>query len=344
MKIINFIVLISAVLFLSKCKKDNPSNSTLRTCNPVSDGIFSATINNEPWIACNYKAVYYTKDKVLSMTAIDQNSNIELRFFITLDTILQLKTYTINSNENNGLEIVQTIMNGNSSGEDIYFCDLISPTTGGTITISKLDTLTGKISGTFNVTGYSRDQHETMTLTNGLLNDVKLVKSSLSYFDGSYISSNINGTNWYANGVFSKVTLYIGSPLYSFLEVRAMGYPEDLGECPQYLSSYSRNIFWAGGRNFVFNIPLSQGTGTYPLQPSNMYNQTISSQHYLFSYNHHDFDNRYYPLLGSNITLTSLDTAHRNLDAIFTTQVQDSRGNNINLTTGKIHIRNWQPL
>jgi hypothetical protein len=343
MKIINLLFVFTVLLFAA-CSKNNGDAPNPRTCNAAGDGVLSATINSQPWAGCEFKAVYYTKDKILCINAIDQFSKFELRFFITLDTVSQLKTYAINANEKSGIEIIEGLSDGNNFGSDIYFCDLISPATGGSVTITKLDTLTGKITASFNVTGYSQSQHKTITVTNGLLNDVKLTKSALAYSNPSFISVTINGVNWYNKAVYARVNEYIASPVYSFLEVRAMGYPADLGECPQYNSSFSRDVFWANGRNLVFNIPLSQGVGTYPLQPSNLYHQTILSQHYLFSYNHHDMDNSFYPISGSNITITSIDTANRNLDALFNTQVKDSTGTSINFVSGRIHIKNWYPF
>lgn len=333
--------LATVFILLMACKKDTTSGNK-RTCNSTNEGSFSALIDNKSWVACEFKAVYYTKAKTLSVTAIDENSNIELRFFISVDTISPLKTYNINAVENNGLEIVESIVTGNTNGWDIYFCDLLKPGIGGSFSITKLDTITGKISATFNINGYSQNRIKTIMLSNGILNDVKLATSS-AFYDESYLKATINGVNWYSNQVFAQVTEYIGSPLVSFLEIRAMGYPGDLGDCPQYISSYTRDFFLANARNLKFNVPLSLNPGTYPLESSKLYHQTISSQHYLFSYNHHDLDNSYYPILGSSISITNLDVTNRNLDADFTAQAKDSLGNSFNFTLGKIHIKNWLP-
>ena len=341
---INFIsLLFVSVLFLTTgCKKDGSLSQ--RICNSSSDGNFSATLNSQSWTACNFKAVYYPKAKVLAINAIDQSSDFELRFFITVDSVNPLKTYAINTYEKNGLEIVQRITISSGYSEDIYFCDLISPSTGGSISISKLDTIAGVISATFNVNGYSKNQNKSISLNNGILSDVKLTTSVYTYYNDSYISATVNGTNWYSSISFAGITEYIGSPTYSFLEVRAMGYPYDLGESPQYLQSFSRSPFWANGRNLVFNIPLSQSASIYPLEPTNQFHQTLFSMHYLLNYNLHDDSNLFYPIAGSTISFSSIDTANRNLEGTFTTQLRDSSGHTINFANGKIHVKNWAKL
>ena len=337
------LLVIFPVIFIA-CEKNSDEeddDDVNITCNAASDGLFEATINNQPWTACQFKAVYYTKDRLLSVKAVDNSYKFELRFFITIDSITPLKTYTINSTSNSGLDIIESVSSGNIHGTDIYFCDLVRPGIGGTLVLSKLDTVAGLISAGFNINGYSQDQAKNITLSNGVISNVKLTKSLLSADDGSLISASINGVNWYSNQVFAKVSGYAGTPAYSYLEVRAMGYNDDLGDCPQYNQSFSRDHFWAGGRNLAFNIPLYLSAGSYLLEPSNQYSP--NTPHYLFNYNHHDADDRYYPLNGSTITVTSIDTANKHLDISFTTLVRDAGGNTFNFTNGKIRLTSWLP-
>jgi hypothetical protein len=341
MKLYYYSLIFTICSILFSCKKE-PDDSNKRICNPSGDGSIAATINSQSWSACNFKAVYYTKAKILTIKAIDSKSQFELRFFITIDSITPLKTYTINTTSNNGLEVVESISNGNSSGSDIYFFDLVKPGIGGSITITKLDTITGNLSASFVVTGYSKEQAANITLGNGVITDVKLVNSTYTYISTSSISATINGIDWYSNQVFAKVNGYIGSPQYSFLEVRAMGYCDDLGQCPQYLDSYSRSPFWGNGRNFTFNIPLYLGIGRYPLESTKAYDP--NSPHYLVNYNHHDFENRYYPTSGSFINIISIDTLNKSINATFNTQLKDSTGFSFTTLAGKIHINGWFPF
>ncbi len=324
-------------ILLLACNKDVTNKP--RNCNPGNDGNLSAIIENKTWTACEFKAVYYPKANLLAINAIDENSNFEFRFFITTDTITPLKVYNINAYENNGLEIVQSLGNESSLFADIYYCDLLKPGIGGTISITNLDTTTGKVSATFNVTGYSDYQHKNLTVSNGNMDNIKLINSPL-FYDSSYMRAKVNGINWYSKQVYAGVNEYIQPTNISFLDIIATGYPDDLGDCPKYLDTYSRTIHGNGERRLRFNIPLALGKGTYPLQSG--YYQTSASQHYLFDYSHRNTDNLYFPLTGSSISVTSIDTTNRNLDLDFTTLAKDSSGNTINFTEGKIYIRDWQ--
>ncbi|MFN8244731.1 MAG: hypothetical protein U0X40_11815 [Ferruginibacter sp.] len=340
MKLFSSVAALTLILLISSCKKEDTSD-TLRTCNPSTDGTLTATLNGKSWTACNFKAVYYSKDRSLSITAIDENSDYELRFFISVDSITPLKQYAINSTGNSGLEIVESLVSGNMSSSDIYFCDLLNPGTGGSFTLTKLDTLSGELAGSFAITGYSQSQTKTITLTNGQLLNVKLIKSAKSYNSSSYISANINGVSWFSRQVYAQINGYVGSPQFSFLNVVAMGYPADLGDCPQYLVSFTRSFSWGNGRSLNFSIPTYGAPGTYPLEANS--SSTPISAHYNFNYNHHDYQNLFNPLPGSTISITNIDTAHRNLDINFTAQAKDSTGRLFNFSTGKIHIVNWQP-
>ena len=335
------LVILPVIFIACERNSDDDDDNPNISCNSSGDGSFEAAINGQSWKACLFKAVYYPKDKLLAIKAIDNAYQFELRFFITVDSITPLKTYNINSSSNNGLDIIESIGSGSMHGTDIYFCDLVRPGTGGTLVLSKLDTVAGLISASFNVNGYSQNQSKNITLSNGVINEVKLIKSSVSVDQGSYISATINGANWYSKQVYAMVGGYSGSPAYSYLDFRAMAYPDDIGDCPQYNQSYSRDPFWAVGRNLVFNIPLYLPPGTYKLEPANLFSP--NTPHHLLGYNHHNSNDQYYPLAGSSITVTAIDTANKRIDINFTAQIRDATGNSFNLTNGKIQLRWWLP-
>lgn len=324
-------------ILLFACKKDNANR---RTCTSNNDGSISATIDNQQWSACEFKTAYYPQEDLISIVAIDESSNLEIRFYITIDSITPLKVYNINSNENNGIEIVQAINISNGNSWDLFVCDRQKPGIGGTFVLNNLDTISGKISATFSITGFSEYQNRNITVNNGVINNVKLTTHNIQYEDPSYLRAKINGVNWYTKQLSARVYLNIGGANNSFLSVEGQGYQRDLGYCQSYFDAHQAG----SGRILFFYIPLSLGVGIYPLEPSNMFQQTISSQHFLFNFEHYDYDNRYYPITGSNILVTHLESINRKLDATFTTQAKDSLGNIFNFTSGEIHLTDWIPL
>jgi hypothetical protein len=327
---------------LYACTKEPATDSPERTCNLTNTEVLSATINSQPWNGCEYRAVYYPYTKQLSIAAIDKNSKDELRFFITLDTISPLKSYTIGPNRTTGLEVVEDFSSVNVSSTDIYYCDLNKPAgMGGTITISKLDTLTKKMSATFNATGYSLNQKKSITIQNGIFDNIKLDTAHWRSGNGSYVSAAVNSLNWYGTDMFKQITMTIG-PQNQFLELKIPGYYLDgIG----FQSSWSRSYHFDAERYLSFKLPLSLGTGTFQLYPEKApyFYQPINAQKHIFSYNVHNADEKFFPLSGT-ITITSIDTAKRNLDATFSTQTADTTGNIMNFTNGKIHIVKWQDI
>jgi hypothetical protein len=171
-------------------------------------------------------------------------------------------------------------------------------------------------------------------------------KSTKKSPDNSYVSATVNGVDWYTRNLFRRITMYLVSPTYSFLEIRAGGYAADLGDCPNYFNSGGGDLLlWADGRSLQFQIPLISGAGTYPLRPyNNTANQSITSPLYLFRYNHRDIDTLFFPLTGSSITVTSIDTTLHRFDATFSTQAKDALGNTVNMVNGKIHLESWFPF
>lgn len=268
MKHTRYLLIILATLLFSDCTKDTPgSTPPERPCNLSAGETISATVNNNVWTGCEFKAVYYTFLNLVSITAIDKDSKHELRFFITLDTLTPLNTYSVGSNTTSGIEIVESPADSTVGGPDIYFCDFIKPGIGGTINLSKLDTLTKKITANFNVKGYSMNQQKFITIQNGVINNVKLDTSHAKYSDNSYISADINNLNWYGRKMFKKITSRIISPqYYEFLEIKMPGYYI----AASYIQDvWTRSYSNSAERYLSFQIPLSLGTGTFQLLPRN---------------------------------------------------------------------------
>jgi hypothetical protein len=92
--------------------------------------------------------------------------------------------------------------------------------------------------------------------------------------------------------------------------------------------------------NVTITLPTSRQDRDGSQQFLKIFSPVLRSKHY----NDHDFDNRFYPSLGSTISLSSVDTTNRNLDATFTTNTTNSSGTSISFLSGKIHIRNWEPF
>ena len=336
MKRLSYLICLCIPAVFVACTKEDDDLIKI-TCNPSSDGSLTATINNQAWTVCQFKTVYYPKVRLLVVKAVDNSYQHELRMHIRLDSITPLKTYTINSTSTSGCEIIESAGSGNIHSTDIYYCDFPKPGQGGTFTLSKLDTVSGTMSATFTITGYSQYQAKNITLTNGVITNAKLVTSQLSYDNRSYMSATINGVQWYSDRIWAVITGYIvPMPQYSYLGVKVSGYTTDLGDCPSYNQSYADDF----KRYFNFDIPLAKPAGTYALETANQ--SYPDREHFLLSYEHHDFNNRYYPIPGSTITVTSIDTANKKLDINFTTQVKDATGNTFNITNGKIHLVHWE--
>lgn len=329
---------LTVIILFTACNKDDLQFESTRNCNAAGDGKITTLINDTAWTACEFKAVYYSKAQVLCIDAVEQNSNIELRFFITVDTINPLKAYSVNSKSNSGLEIIQGLRFINPTASDIYFCDLPQAGVGGTINITTLDTAASRVTATFNINGYSQTQQKLIRLTNGII-DSKLTRPKKDTATNSYIRADIDGTPWYAKPISFIKRTYTGTRDSSYLEVKAMGYPEDLGDCPPLGFAFPRNTNTQISRNLSFILPLNLPAGTYPLNPYKV--ATPTPLNFLFAYNQHNYIGRYFPVAGSTITITSNDSANRRIDLNFTGMSKDSLGNGLNFTRGKIHVEGY---
>ena len=337
MKIFFVLTLLPVTLFFCGCKKD-PSTGNVRTCNILGSEVFTASIDNQSWNACEYKVIYYKFTKQLSLAAIDNDSKTEIHFLISLDTITPLKTYPIGPNRSSGIEILKNISYANITDADLYYCDMDQPATGGTITITKLDTVTKQFSGTFTVNGYSSAAQKTIAIQNGSINNIQFETSAFTFPDHSYVSADINNTNWYGRDMQKSINFKIDQ-INQFLTIQVQGY---------YLDDINFLGLIGNGfieRDLTFQIPLALGTGTFQLYPLKLpfSNQTANSQKQLFSYTTHNANGICYPVSGT-ITILNMDLVNRNLDARFSTQTRDTTGNNINFANGKILIENWKPL
>ena len=336
-------ILHSGLLFITilffACQKDPIISPIEKTCDFAKMGVFSATINNQPWNACQYKAIYYTHAKLLSVIAIDKDSKNELRFYITLDSLYPLKNYIIGPNRTTASEILEDITSDIVDGYDNYFCDFNKTGVGGSITISKLDVPTQKMSATFTTTGYSIKQKKLITVQEGIIDNIEMDTSGQVFSNGSYVSADINNVSWYGTDMFKKITLMSGLQ-NQFLELKIPGY---------YLEDYSFLTSWGHSYNdhaqryLSFQLPLKLGTGTFQLYPQKepFFYQLLNAEKHIFSYNLHNSDESFFPLTGT-ITITNIDMAGKNLDAIFSTQTIDTTGNTMNFTNGKIHIVKWE--
>lgn len=333
---------IALLVCFSSCESDDPETPE-RICQPASDGGISAAINATNWTGCEFKAVYYRKDHQLSVSAVDKRSTYELRFSISLDSVSPLKNYLINSNSNNGLAIIEQV------GQTIYGyeCDYLKPTIGGGFNLTSFDTATGRLSASFRATGFDYENNRTIDIENGVMMNVKLNKSDSSQRSRAYLRAKINGVDWYSLQVGGLVTLHIGSPLYSFVNVQSAGVPADYYDGVKYIDGYP--VFGGGVRGLSFFLPLALSPGTYPLGGHGLYQQTIADQRFLF--NLWEFQNDpnnspgiYYPQPGSTFILTSLDTAGRHLEARFSMQAKSPAGGIYNITEGELFLPYWRKM
>ena len=340
MKARSIIIGCLCLLFITACTKNEEEDADFlpRECNPATDGSITARADTVQWSACAFSAAYYSKDRILCIKAIDKKDSLEFRFYINIDSLTPQKTYVIGPYTRDGMDIVV-------SGFHVYQMDIVKPGIGGLFNLTQFDTVSGRLSASFSMKGVSNTFPSEIVITNGAMSNVLFKKSTKKNPDNSYVSATVNGVDWYTRNLSRQINMYIVSPVYSFLEVRAGGYPADLGDCPNYFQSGSGDLlFWADGRSLHFQIPLISGVGTYPLRPyNNTANQSITSPLYLFRYNHRNDNALFFPLTGSSITVTSIDTTLHRLDATFSTQARDALGNTVNIVNGKIHLEGWLP-
>jgi hypothetical protein len=334
-----YLILLVTTAFAA-CTKDGDEEPDPIPCNIQANENFSANINSIPWKSCYFKAVYYTKRKLLSVAALDSNYRNELRFFITLDTVNPLKNYLIGPHTTSGFEILADKSGGQNISRTINYCDIDRPSIGAIFNLTKLDTVAKKLSATFSANGYSLELGTMINIQSGVIDNIKLDTSQSTFADNSYASATINGTNWYGKGMFKKITLTAGGQ-DQFLSVKIPGYYIDNIGFQDWARNYNNN----SERYLSLQIPLSTGTGTFQLYPERMpySSQPLSTPYHIFSHNIHNGDKKFYPINGT-ITITHLDMALRNLDATFSTQTKDTNNVIINFANGKIHIVNWEPF
>ena len=194
---------------------------------------------------------------------------------------------------------------------------------GGTLTVSKFDTVNNLVSGVFEFTAYetypTSDLHQTIGVSYGYFNDIPITLGA--YGQGS-ISALLNGTSFNSDTAGVEM-IYTDS---SFGGIDLFDYGPEL-----YNDSFIS----------IQRIPLR--TGTYVMDSSTA--RKDASPIIIFQ----NWSNLQRNASTQNanssgvVTITSCDIPHRRLSGTFQFSGIDSLGNSVTISNGEINNVQWKP-
>jgi hypothetical protein len=254
---------------------------------------------------------YYPKYQQLAMD-VNYGTGSILLAGIYLDSITMLKTYAL---ESNGTSVMEA---GN------YASYANEKEAGGSFTLTQIDTMKKTVSGSFHFTGYNTIEAEDKSIVDGDFTNLSFTVDTSAYngTKGSYTMTGANISHRLTKDIFAQITCMNTDGTDKILEVR--------------LNSMIGNPYLS------FRIPLDNGKGVFSILPdvppySYCFNNNLVSK-----YINQDYNNAYYPTSGT-ITLTTLDTVAKKLDAQFAITMADttSRHETVTLTDGILHLEHW---
>ena len=241
--LLRLFLLVFASMSLVSCENE-PIDSQLNvndfgddngTNNPNNPGnaIFKVDFQGQTWLADDADAVLYTNS--LQIGGIKTSTGQVIAFSLNGST-----TGTYDSTSN----LIIYEPNNNSSSGDFYWA--LNPTnpsiSAGSVTITNIDLVNNKVSGTFAFTGYWSDPTVTnippIVFTNGVFTNIPL--STGTNPSGDLFFAKLDGSEFVENQI--DVT-----------EVIASGFPD----------SYSIVGSKPDGQNIGFRFAKSLGVGTY---------------------------------------------------------------------------------
>ena len=177
--------------------------------NPTS-GVFKVDFGGQTWVANSTEALMYTNS--IQIAGLKTSNGQTFGFALNGNTV---GTYDSTSN------LIAYDANNNSNG-DVYWA--VNPTnpsvSAGTVTITNIDTVNKKISGTFSFTGYWSDLSVSnippISFTNGVFTNIPYTIGTTTPTD--FFSAKVDGTEFIEDQI--DVTEVTGSgypPSYSIV-------------------------------------------------------------------------------------------------------------------------------
>ncbi|HET6400827.1 MAG TPA: hypothetical protein VFH95_05440 [Candidatus Kapabacteria bacterium] len=191
---------------------------------------------------------------------------------------------------------------------------------GGTITLTKFDTVNNLISGTFNFTASqtspTANPNNVMRLTSGYFNDIPIVVGS---YDQGSVTAVVNGNVFTADTAGREI-------------VQTNLYQGRLN-----LSADGQGIFQSSAIG-IQSIPLTPGT--YIIKGPQPYSDTTLS----FIYEDQNFkvSTQDTGSIGQ-LTITKCDIPSRRISGAFQFSGTDTLGNSVTITSGEINNVQWEP-
>ena len=196
---------------------------------------------------------------------------------------------------------------------------------GGTLNLTKFDTINNLVSGTFELTAYETspitDLHNTINISSGYFNDIPILEGS--YAQGN-ITALVNGTPLISDTAGVEM-IYADSQFY---DIDLVDYGQD-----SLLDSYIS----------IQRIPLQ--TGTYKIDSSTWRSNAIPL--ILVRYWLNNNPPQYFSTQNANtsgsLTITKCDIAQRRISGSFQFSGVDTLGNTVTISNGAINNVRWGP-
>ncbi len=186
---------------------------------------------------------------------------------------------------------------------------------GGTVTLTKFDTINNLVSGTFSFDASSPSNSNTVHITSGYFNDIPIG-------EGSYGQGNVSAT--VNDSAFS--TDNVGREMLN-------GY---LNRGRLHLWAYGETV--QRGSFDIQGIPLT--IGTYTIKgPQNYSDSTISFVYHGDSFQISTVDSRSV----GQLTISALDIHNRRISGTFQFSGTDTLGNHVTIASGEINNMQWEP-
>jgi len=229
---------------LQQINSNNGNNGGGGNGGNPTNAVFKVDFGGQTWTATSTEALMYSN--AIQIAGLKAANGQTFGFALNGTTV---GTYDSTSN------LIAYDPNNNSNG-DVYWA--VNPTnpsvSAGTVTITNIDTVNKKISGTFSFTGYWSDLSVSnippISFTNGVFTDIPYTAGSTTPTD--FFSAKVDGTEFIEDQI-------------DVSEVIASGYPD----------SYSIVGSKSNGDNVGLRISKALGVGTYNF--SGAFNQDLAS-------------------------------------------------------------------
>lgn len=264
---------------------------------------FTINIDDTSWRLreTGVNATYYSNANLLDVTASDGTKWFYLSVY--LNAAAPVSNYVFEPNGNNAASIqIENVPHVFISNNNVADA-------GGSLTMTAFDKAQKKLSCNFQLTCYGGDR-VSKRMVSATLSNLSFKIDSLKHINT--MACTVNGVK----------TINLQTKTGTFLSFASAGVD---------LRFSSTN----GPRGLYFGIPFSFGTGTYPVQPGAIFGYSpdkITGGYYL--------DSAYYPTSGT-INITRLDVAQRKMEASFSLDMKDSRGDRIQTTNGNFIVNYW---